>query len=91
MEEFADTFGEVPEGRCAFAKMDKSGDTKTMWDPDNADEVEIAKLQFDKLVTEKRYSAFRVDDKDPAKKGARMTVFDPEARRIIFVPQLQGG
>jgi hypothetical protein len=83
-------FGEVPEGRGAMAALDLTGDTKTMWDPNSADEVAEAKAQFDRLRA-KGYSAFRVDDKDPNKKGARMAEFDPEAQRMILVPQMQGG
>jgi len=89
--EFMSSFGEVPAGHNAIAVMGRSGDTKTIWDPNVPDEVEVARMQFDKLVRDKRYSAFRVDSKDPNKKGERMSTFDPEAGRVIFIPQLVGG
>lgn len=86
-----DQFSDVPEGHRAFAVLDQTGDTKTMWDPNNEDEVETARGVFERLVGMKRYSAFCVDDKDPNKKGKRMDEFDPDASRVIFVPPLQGG
>lgn len=86
-----DQFSDVPEGHHAFAVLDQTGDTKTMWDPTSEDEIENARLQFERLVSTKRYSAFCVDAKDPNKKGKRMTEFDPDAGRVIFVPPMQGG
>jgi hypothetical protein len=72
-----------------FEVMGKEGDTKSIWDPNNPDEVEAARKQFDFLVGEKRYAAFAVD-KD-GNKGAQIRTFDPKASRIIFVPAMQGG
>jgi len=91
MEEFALTFGEVPEGKSAMAQLNGSGDTKTIWDPDNPVEVKAARQQFDLLVGSNRFSAFRVSPEDPNEPGVRLKEFDPKARRIIFVPPLQGG
>ncbi len=68
--------------------MDKTGDSKTIWDPENEDEVEAAKNSFDEL-TDKGYSAF--DVKAAGRKGARMNKFDPEAGKVIMVAPLQGG
>ena len=85
------TFADVPPGKHAFAVMGQAGDTKTMWDPNNADEVDNARAQFDRLVNSKRFSAFRVSNEDPNKKGERMRSFDPAAGRVIFVPPIQGG
>lgn len=68
--------------------MDHTGDTKTIWDADNADEVEVAREQFDRL-REKGYSAFRVDKK--GEKGAPMKEFDPTAEKMILIPMLRGG
>jgi hypothetical protein len=91
MEEFASTFGDVPDGKGAMALLNQSGDTKTIWDPNNAAEVAAAREQFDKLVGTNRFSAFRVSEKDPNEPGVRLREFDPEARRIIFIPPMQGG
>lgn len=89
--EFDGTFGDVPPGKNALAVMNRTGDTKTIWDPNNADEVASAREQFDRLVATKKFSAFRVSNEDPNKQGQRMTEFDPSAGRIIFVPPVQGG
>lgn len=89
--EFASTFSAVPAGKHAFAVLNMTGDTKTIWDPGNEAEVAAARAQFEKLVRENRFSAFRISAEDPNKTGERMREFDPEARRIIFVPPVQGG
>jgi hypothetical protein len=91
MEEFHSSFGEIPAGKNAFAVLGAAGDTKTMWDPNNADEVAEARLQFERLVASKRFSAFRISDEDPNKKGERMKEFDPRAGRVIFIPPVAGG
>ena len=91
MEEFASTFGEVPAGKGALAVLNHGGDTKTIWDPRNPDEVAAAKAQFEMLVGTKRFSAFRVSEKDSNEPGVRLREFDPDARRIIFIPPMQGG
>ena len=90
-QEFDSSFGAIPKGMNAFAVLGQSGDTKTMWDPASPTEVEVAKEQFDKLVATKRYSAFHVSAEDPNKQGRRMTEFDPEAGRVIFIPPVAGG
>ena len=77
------------DGIGELAVMDATGDTKTIWDSKNPDEVENARKQFDYFVKEKKYAAFTVDKKgeqsEPLKK------FDPELERIIFVKPLAGG
>jgi len=65
------------------------GDKKTVWNPDNADEVEAARREFDYLVKEKKYSAFV--SKDDGSQGKRIDKFNPELGRMILVPQLVGG
>ena len=71
-----------------FAVMDQTGDTKTMWDPDNEDEVEIARNTFDKLK-KKGYLIYRTDKKGGT--GEVMTKFDPDAARLVAVPPIVGG
>jgi hypothetical protein len=73
-----------------MATLDRTGDTKVIWDKDNEDEVEAARATFDRLTKDKKYTAFHVTGKD-GKKGERMRAFDPEAERIILVPQMVGG
>lgn len=68
--------------------MDSSGDTKTIWDPKNKDEVKAAKELFEKLIG-KGFSAFRVDKK--GEKAERVKEFDPEIGALIMVPRIAGG
>jgi hypothetical protein len=68
--------------------MDITGHSSITWDPDRPVEVDVARASFDKLVKE-GYSAFRVDEDD--EKGERITRFDPQAGKIMMVPQLRGG
>jgi hypothetical protein len=79
----------IRPGDCEIAKLDRSGDTKTIWNPDNEDEVANAKRTFDDL-RKKGYLAFRVIGKE-GDKGEQMTEFDPRAGRMIMVPQMRGG
>lgn len=72
-----------------MAVMDHTGDTKVIWDPDNADEVAAARAQFEAL-RKKGFAAFRVRGKD-GEKGAQITAFDPQAEKLILVPQMVGG
>jgi hypothetical protein len=83
-------FEELPAGMSAFAVMGERGDTKHIWDRTKPEEVEAARTLFDKLTKEKRYMAFRVTDKE-GNRGEQMREFDPDAERMILVPQFQGG
>ena len=71
-----------------LAIMDRTGDTKSMWDKNNPDEVEAARTTFDKLK-KKGYLAFRVAD--GGKKGEVIREFDPSAESIILSPPVAGG
>lgn len=68
--------------------LDKSGDTKIIWDPDNPAEVEAAKATFDSLK-KKGYLGYKVDRK--GEKGEVLKSFDPEAEKLIMAPQMVGG
>ena len=68
--------------------MDHTGDTKTIWDVDNPDEVAAAKAQFDALK-KKGYLAYSV--KENGKKGELVTSFDAQAGKIIMSPPMAGG
>ena len=72
-----------------IAVMSGRGDSKFMWDPDNADEVAEAKALYERM-TKKRFTAFAVKGRD-GEKGEKMASFDPDAGRVIFVPQIAGG
>ncbi len=75
-------------GRHYFAAVDHTGDTKTTWHPENAVEVEAARVQFDALI-KKGYTAYRVDTR--GEKGEVMRSFDPDAKAMILAPALRGG
>jgi len=69
--------------------IDRSGDTKHMWDPNNKTEVKAMERLF-KDLTSKGYIAFKVDKRD-ATKGEMMRKFDPEAGSMILIPMMAGG
>lgn len=69
--------------------MDRSGDSKHMWDPGNYKEVEVMRDLF-KDLKKKGYIAYQVDKKDGTK-GAIMKDFDPEAGSVIMIPLVAGG
>lgn len=76
------------EGKGIIEAMGANGDTKTIWDPNKPEEVEVAKASFDALK-KKGYIAFKVDDS--GNKGEIINTFDPQAGRVILAPPLAGG
>jgi hypothetical protein len=72
--------------------LDQTGHTTHGWDSDNELEVGIAKAAFDEAI-KKGYYAYRVTEgKDgESKRGDRLTAFDPDAEKMILMPQLVGG
>ncbi len=80
---------DLKPGQSVMAVMDKSGDTKTIWDRGNAVEVEAARAQF-KIFRDKGYTAFKVVGTEGTK-GEKMHDFDPDAERIIFAPPMVAG
>jgi hypothetical protein len=86
---------QVPEGHGLMSTLDASGDVRHMWSKDNPDEVSAAKALFDSLVKPrskggKGHLAYKAEGKD-GHKGEQLREFDPEAERIILVPQMVGG
>lgn len=73
--------GMIPDGI-------RGGDTKLIWSPDNAAEVESARRTFNDLRG-KGFAAFRVKAK--GEKGSQIHEFDPDAESIILTPPLRGG
>jgi hypothetical protein len=73
----------------AFFIMDKTGDTKSIWDPKNSDEVEAAQDLFDNLVNEKGYKAFYCDE--DGDRTEEMKSFDKKAGKVVFAKILVGG
>jgi hypothetical protein len=74
--------------KCELAELHATGDIKTIWDPENEQEVEIARKQFDRL-TKDGFSIFRVNA--IGKAGEKMREFDPRAEKLIAVPRIVGG
>ena len=70
-----------------FRKLDRSGDTKSEWDPANPREVEAAREHFTTLRAQ-GYAAARMEN-DAA--GEVIHEFDPTAGVIMFIPRFQGG
>ena len=66
----------------------EAGDTKLIWSSDQNDEVANARRTFNDLRA-KGFSAFSV--KGNGEKGAAVREFDPEAEKLIMVPQIAGG
>jgi hypothetical protein len=71
-----------------LAVIDNTGDTKVIWDTQNQDEIDAAKMQFDILIG-RGFTAYSV--KKGGEKNVRITEFDPEAGKIIMVPKIVGG
>ena len=68
--------------------IDRTGDTKIIWDAYEKAEVKVARDTFNKL-TKEGYTAFMVKrDGEPGKVLKR---FDPDAEKIILSPALAGG
>jgi len=69
--------------------LDKSGDTKIIWDSEKPVEVENAKETFNRFK-KKGYLAFKVVGKEGTK-SEQLREFDSDAERIIFSPPIVGG
>jgi hypothetical protein len=83
----ADSITDDPT-KITFVKMDHTGDTKLIFDPNNPDEVEAARNTFRDLK-KKGFIAYRVSA-DGAK-GEIIREFDQAAGKIILAPAMQGG
>lgn len=68
--------------------LDKTGDTKVIWDKENEIEVEVAEDQFYSLL-EKGFKAFKVKKDGTA--GQSVKTFNSNEEKYIFVPALVGG
>lgn len=68
--------------------LDRTGDTKHIWDPNNEVEVAEMKRLFERM-TDRGYQAWSVTKKGD--QDRRIRAFDPAAAKIIFSPALVGG
>lgn len=66
--------------------LNESGDTRISWDASQPTEVDAARLSFNALTKNGKYTAFR-----GGRNGSRMDAFDPNAKEILLVPQIAGG
>ena len=82
------TLDDVPEGKCVLSILDASGDTKIIWDPNNADETSAAERTF-KDLKKKRYVAYAV--RADGEKAEVIQEFDRTAGKVILAPALAGG
>lgn len=71
-----------------LAVIDSTGDTKTIWDSRNKDEVDAARAQFNALK-KKGYLAYTVS-KDGGK-GEVIHEFDEKLEKVIMSPPMAGG
>lgn len=78
----------VLERQHSLAAMDTTGDTKTIWDPRNKDEVDAARETF-KALKKKGYLIYSVG-KD-GEKNKVIHEFDPDLEKMIAVPAVVGG
>lgn len=83
-----DEVDEIPEGHCVMKVMDKTGDTKHIWNPANEAETEAARATFDSLKA-KGYTGYRVDRN--GEKGEVMRHFQADAGKVIMAPRTVGG
>lgn len=79
---------DVPAGKHVLCTLDRTGDTRIIWDPENEEEVENARRTFNEL-REKRFVAYAV--RAGGGKGEVIRQFDPEAEKLILAPPLVGG
>jgi hypothetical protein len=70
--------------------LNKTGDSKLIWDPKNKDEVKAAEDQFDTL-TGKGFMAYEVLKSGDKNENKQMKKFNKRAGRIILVPPMVGG
>lgn len=78
----------ITETKHELCILDRTGDTKIVWDSTKKDEVDNVKEQYDKLK-KKGYMAYSV--KKNGEKGELLHEFDPEAEKIILAPRMVGG
>lgn len=76
----------------ALKVLDKVlGDKKVTWDKGKQDEVDVARREFDYLVKEKGYAAYKVDRKGKKVENEIIRTFDPTLEEVILIPQKVGG
>jgi hypothetical protein len=72
-----------------LAIMNRTGDTKIVWNPRDKDEVKNAKRTWDDLVGGKGFLGFRV--KRDGEPGEQIREFDAKAAKLVIAPPMAGG
>ena len=70
-----------------FKVLDPEGHSARTWDPENTEEVERARREYEALVR-RGYRAFRLD---PQAEGRSQQRFDPEEKQTLLVPPIHAG
>lgn len=78
----------IAEPRHMLSIPDATGDVRHMWNPNDRDEVKLAKDAFD-AAKKKGMLAYKV--KDDGSPGEVIREFDPKAGKIIMRRQAAGG
>ena len=68
--------------------LSPEGSQKITWHPDNSEEIQSVKLQFQSYL-DQGYSAFHM--RHDGGEGKKIVSFDVLAEKIIMVPKLGGG
>lgn len=68
--------------------LDRTGDTKTTWDPENETEVSNAREQFTKWKAQ-GFAVFSV--KKDGTPGGALSKFNPDLDKMIATPPIAGG
>lgn len=68
---------------------DHTGDTKIEWNKNVEAEVEAARETFSRMKENHKYLAYKC--RRDGSRGEVIRAFDPDAERIVMVPQTQGG
>lgn len=68
--------------------LDRTGDSRIEWDPDNPAEVAIARKAF-KAAKDKKMLIYKT--REDGSRAEQLREFDPTAERIIATPQTVGG
>ena len=69
--------------------LGRQGDQVMTWDPENALQTEHVRQAFNGKVAA-GFTGFRVGP-ESLKDAERLSEFDPQAQRIVLVPQIAGG
>ena len=73
----------MSDGRSLTVKYTQDGETEISWDPDDPQQVEVARQTFERLARRRAWSAYRLDAG-----GARqhLGAFDPQASQMFLAP-----